>query len=58
MAARPRRRYAAHEAREPLFTRPPQIMEIVETGNLRRIEHERTEDVASVQAFLGVYGVG
>ncbi|EIW56377.1 uncharacterized protein TRAVEDRAFT_59518 [Trametes versicolor FP-101664 SS1] len=34
------------------------IMEIVETGNLRRIQHERTEDVASVQTFLGVYGVG
>ncbi|KAH9886677.1 hypothetical protein C8Q73DRAFT_714869 [Cubamyces lactineus] len=34
------------------------IMEIIETGNLRRIEHERTEDVAAVQLFQGIYGVG
>ncbi|KAI0350568.1 hypothetical protein OH77DRAFT_1412881 [Trametes cingulata] len=34
------------------------IMEIIETGDLRRIEHERTEDVAAIQTFLGIYGVG
>ncbi|KAI0659500.1 hypothetical protein C8Q70DRAFT_915132 [Cubamyces menziesii] len=34
------------------------IMEIIETGNLRRIEHERTEDVAAIQLFQGIYGVG
>ncbi|KAI0369528.1 hypothetical protein BV20DRAFT_1053124 [Pilatotrama ljubarskyi] len=34
------------------------IMEIIETGDLRRLEHERTEDVAAIQTFLGIYGVG
>ncbi|KAI0651056.1 hypothetical protein C8Q79DRAFT_931196 [Trametes meyenii] len=34
------------------------IMEIIDTGHLRRIEHERTADVAAIQTFLGIYGVG
>ncbi|KAL7278780.1 hypothetical protein ACG7TL_007789 [Trametes sanguinea] len=34
------------------------IMEIIETGELRRIEHERTGDVEVIQSFLGIYGVG
>ncbi|OSX58463.1 hypothetical protein POSPLADRAFT_1153086, partial [Postia placenta MAD-698-R-SB12] len=34
------------------------IMEIIETGKLRRIEYERTEDVAAVLLFQGIYGVG
>ncbi|KAI0296983.1 hypothetical protein B0F90DRAFT_1669646 [Multifurca ochricompacta] len=34
------------------------IMEIVETGALRRVDAERTEDVAVVQLFQGIYGVG
>lgn len=33
-------------------------MEIIETGELRRIEHERTGDVEVIQSFLGIYGVG
>ncbi|KAH9175754.1 hypothetical protein EDB89DRAFT_1943923 [Lactarius sanguifluus] len=34
------------------------IMEIIETGSLRRVDAERTEDVAVVQLFQGIYGVG
>ncbi|KAI9058672.1 hypothetical protein FKP32DRAFT_1596984 [Trametes sanguinea] len=34
------------------------IMEIIETGELRRIQHERTGDVEVIQSFLGIYGVG
>ncbi|GLB44450.1 putative DNA polymerase beta palm [Lyophyllum shimeji] len=34
------------------------VMEIIGTGNLRRIGYERTEDVAVTQLFRGVYGVG
>ena len=33
-------------------------MEIMETGALRRVDAERTEDVAAVQLFQGIYGVG
>lgn len=33
-------------------------MEIIETGALRRVDTERTEDVAAVQLFQGIYGVG
>ena len=33
-------------------------MEIVETGALRRVDAERTEDVAAIQVFQGIYGVG
>ena len=33
-------------------------MEIVETGALRRVDAERTEDIAVVQLFQGIYGVG
>ncbi|KAH9996416.1 hypothetical protein BJV74DRAFT_883693 [Russula compacta] len=34
------------------------IIEIIETGALRRIDAERTEDVSAVQLFQGIYGVG
>ncbi|PCH43258.1 hypothetical protein WOLCODRAFT_132716 [Wolfiporia cocos MD-104 SS10] len=34
------------------------IMEILETGDLRRIYHERTDDVDVVNLFMGIYGVG
>jgi len=34
------------------------IMEIIETGALRRVDAERTEDVVAVQLFQGIYGVG
>lgn len=34
------------------------IMEILETGALRRIEYERTEDVGVTRLFQGIYGVG
>ncbi|CDO76332.1 hypothetical protein BN946_scf184795.g3 [Trametes cinnabarina] len=34
------------------------IMEIIGTGELRRIDHERTEDVEVIQTFLGIYAVG
>lgn len=33
-------------------------MEVIETGALRRVEAERTEDIAVVQLFEGIYGVG
>lgn len=33
-------------------------MEIIETGALRRVDAERTEDVAAIQLFQGIYGVG
>jgi hypothetical protein len=33
-------------------------MEIIETGALRRVDAERTEDVMAVQLFQGIYGVG
>jgi DNA polymerase lambda len=34
------------------------IMEIFETGELRRIGYEKTEDVAATNLFQGIYGVG
>ena len=33
-------------------------MEILQTGNLRRITYERTEDVEATKVFQGIYGVG
>lgn len=33
-------------------------MEIIETGGLRRIGYERTDDVKTTKIFQGVYGVG
>jgi len=33
-------------------------MEIINTGNLKRIEHENTEDVKVNKLFQGVFGVG
>jgi DNA polymerase lambda len=33
-------------------------MEILQTGNLRRIRYERTEDVEATKVFQGIYGVG
>lgn len=35
-----------------------QIIEILQTGNLRRIDYEKTEDVAVISLFQGIYGVG
>lgn len=35
-----------------------QIIEILQTGNLRRIGYEKTEDVAVISLFQGIYGVG
>ncbi|KAI0920717.1 hypothetical protein AcV5_010391 [Taiwanofungus camphoratus] len=34
------------------------IMEILETGNLRRIGYEKTDDVRAITLFQGIYGVG
>jgi len=34
------------------------IMEIIETGALRRIRYEKTADVEVVRLFQGIYGVG
>lgn len=34
------------------------IMEIIETGDLRRIGYEKTDDVEAVNLFQGIYGVG
>jgi hypothetical protein len=33
-------------------------MEIIETGDLRRISYENTADVQIRQTFQGIYGVG
>jgi DNA polymerase lambda len=33
-------------------------MEIIKTGELRRIEYEKTEDVDVTSIFQGIYGVG
>lgn len=33
-------------------------MEIIETGELRRIGYERTADVEATTIFQGIYGVG
>lgn len=35
-----------------------QIMEIIETGGLRRIRYETTDDVKATRLFQGIYGVG
>lgn len=34
------------------------IAEILETGDLRRIKYENTEDVVVTRLFQGIYGVG
>ncbi|CAL1698496.1 unnamed protein product [Somion occarium] len=34
------------------------IMEIIETGDLRRLHYERTGDIKIVETFRGIYGVG
>lgn len=36
----------------------PQIVEIIETGELKRIMYERTDDVQAISIFKGIYGVG
>ena len=33
-------------------------MEVIETGGLRKIEAEMTDDVKTARLFQGVYGVG
>lgn len=33
-------------------------MEVVNKGTLRRIDHERSEDVEAMMIFKGIYGVG
>jgi hypothetical protein len=33
-------------------------MEIINTGDLKRIKYENTEDVAATRIFQGIYGVG
>jgi DNA polymerase lambda len=33
-------------------------MEILKTGELRRIKYENTEDVEATKIFQGIYGVG
>jgi len=33
-------------------------MEIINTGGLRRIAFEHTEDVEAAKIFTGIYGVG
>jgi len=33
-------------------------MEIINTGDLKRIKYENTEDVAATRVFQGIYGVG
>ena len=38
--------------------RSPKIEEILQTGQLRRIGYERTDDVEVCRLFQGIYGVG
>ncbi|THH19156.1 hypothetical protein EW146_g1962 [Bondarzewia mesenterica] len=38
--------------------RTRQIMEIIQTGELRRIRYEKTDDVEVVKVLMGIYGVG
>lgn len=33
-------------------------MEILQTGDLRRISYEQTDDVKVTRLFQGIYGVG
>lgn len=33
-------------------------MEIINTGSLRRIAYENTDDVEAAKLFTGIYGVG
>lgn len=33
-------------------------MEILQTGDLRRINYEKTDDVKITRLFQGIYGVG
>ena len=33
-------------------------MEVIETGHLRRLDYERTEETVVAQLFLGIHGVG
>jgi len=33
-------------------------MEILQTGDLRRINYERTDDIQVTRLFQGIYGVG
>lgn len=33
-------------------------MEIVQTGELERLKHARTDDIVVAQLFQGIYGVG
>lgn len=33
-------------------------MEILQTGDLRRISYEKTDDVEVTRLFQGIYGVG
>jgi hypothetical protein len=33
-------------------------MEIIDTGSLRRIDHENTTDVRTNKIFQGIFGVG
>jgi len=35
-----------------------EIMEILQTGELQRINYERTDDVQVTRLFQGIYGVG
>jgi hypothetical protein len=35
-----------------------EIMEIIETGHLRRLDYERTEETVVAQRFMGIHGVG
>lgn len=33
-------------------------MEIIQTGDLQRLHHERTDDLRVIELFQGIYGVG
>lgn len=35
-----------------------QVMEIIETGKLKRIEVDNTEEVRAINLFYNIYGVG
>lgn len=35
-----------------------EIMEVIETGHLRRLDYERTEETVVAQRFMDIHGVG
>ncbi len=52
------RRVCFYQWNTDLILHQMKIEEILQTGDLRRIKYEKTEDVAVTRLFQGIYGVG